>query len=110
MSGNRNGISNLQQTNVFQRKKYIDLKKTFTCTGIKLILTSFLTTFIFHQIDIFVVKDMKFGKGKLCFYLNIVDLSSSTTGIYSGRCRIHTIVRAQELKCLHFKYYTMFES
>lgn len=110
MSGNRNGISNLQQTNVFQRKKYIDLKKTFTCTGIKLILTSFLTTFIFHQIEIFVVKDMKFGKGKLCFYLNIVDLSSSTTGIYSGRCRIHTIVRAQELKCLHFKYYTMFES
>lgn len=81
MSGNRNGISNLQQTNVFQRKKYIGLKKTFTCTGIKLILTSFLTTFIFHQIDIFVVKDMKFGKGKLCFYLNIVDLSSSTTGI-----------------------------
>lgn len=107
---NGNGISNFQKTNVFQRKKYVGLRKTFSCTCISVILTSFLNTFIFHQIYILVVKDMKFCQGKLCFYLNIVDLSSSTTGRYSGRSRFHAVVRAQELKWLQFKYFAMFES
>lgn len=93
-----------------KEKKYVRLRKTFSCTCISVILTSFLNSFIFQQIYILVVKDMKFCQGKLCFYLNIVDLSSSTTGRYSGRSRFHAVVRAQELKWLQFKYFAMFES
>lgn len=66
---NGNGISNFQKTNVFQRKKYVGLRKTFSCTCISVILTSFLNTFIFIKYISLLSKTWSFAKANFVFIL-----------------------------------------